>query len=95
MQFTLASLTTIAAFLSATALAAPQSKRQTTPFEYRSLTLKLSSGPASYTLDLKADGQAYETSMYLSLILLFHAIYDIAGTSPPHIILHPSCPACY
>jgi len=34
------------------------------PFQYRTLQLEFSSGPASYRLDLRADGNLYNTSTF-------------------------------
>ena len=47
-------------------VAAPGFSKRTgsDPFQYRTLQLEFSSGPASYRLDLKADGNIYYTSEY-------------------------------
>lgn len=50
-------------FLTATTLAVPTGSD---PFQFLSVSLQLSGGPASYILNLQADGNTYYTSMHIS-----------------------------
>lgn len=74
MHFVTTILSVLTAITSVTATALPRPDAQVAepgfskrtgsdPFQYRTLKLEFSSGPASYSLDLKADGNTYYTSM--------------------------------